>query len=101
MLYRFVFSVLLVQRLYQTHVRCEPEGVLGTLTSVVLCILGVQAGKIVLYYKDNHRDILIRLSTWGMALVRKLHPFIMIESVKSSVGICIFLCCKFREKDSE
>ncbi len=50
--------------------RYEPEGILGTLTSIVLCILGVQAGKIVLYFKDNHRDILIRLVAWGMTLVR-------------------------------
>jgi len=51
-------------------VRVEPEGILGTLTSVVLCMLGVQAGKTVLLYKDHSRDILLRLVAWGIALVR-------------------------------
>ena len=54
--------------------RVEPEGVLGTLTSVVLCILGVQAGKIVLLYKDSSRDVLLRLMAWGITLVRIATP---------------------------
>lgn len=49
----------------------DPEGVLGTLNSIVLCFLGVQAGKIFIYFKGRHAAIILRLIIWGMALVRR------------------------------
>ncbi|ELT88879.1 hypothetical protein CAPTEDRAFT_26311, partial [Capitella teleta] len=36
---------------YQTTVPLDPEGVLGTLTSIFLCFLGLQAGKVILIFQ--------------------------------------------------
>ncbi|XP_036155926.1 heparan-alpha-glucosaminide N-acetyltransferase isoform X2 [Myotis myotis] len=50
--------------LYHTAVAYDPEGILGTINSIVMAFLGVQAGKILLYYKDQTKDILIRFTAW-------------------------------------
>ncbi|XP_066236543.1 heparan-alpha-glucosaminide N-acetyltransferase [Saccopteryx leptura] len=50
--------------LYHTAVAYDPEGVLGTINSIVMAFLGVQAGKILLYYKDQTKGILIRFTAW-------------------------------------
>ncbi|XP_014448227.1 heparan-alpha-glucosaminide N-acetyltransferase [Tupaia chinensis] len=50
--------------LYHTEVAYDPEGILGTINSIVMAFLGVQAGKILLYYKDRTKDILIRFTAW-------------------------------------
>ncbi|KAM5278612.1 heparan-alpha-glucosaminide N-acetyltransferase isoform 4-T4 [Hipposideros larvatus] len=50
--------------LYHTTVAYDPEGILGTINSIVMAFLGVQAGKILLYYKDQTKDILIRFTAW-------------------------------------
>ncbi|XP_037668941.1 heparan-alpha-glucosaminide N-acetyltransferase isoform X4 [Choloepus didactylus] len=54
--------------LYHTEVAYDPEGVLGTINSIVMAFLGVQAGKILLYYKDQTKDILIRFTVWCCVL---------------------------------
>ncbi|XP_003794051.1 heparan-alpha-glucosaminide N-acetyltransferase isoform X1 [Otolemur garnettii] len=50
--------------LYHTEVAYDPEGILGTINSIVMAFLGVQAGKILLYYKDQTKDILMRFAGW-------------------------------------
>ncbi|XP_073854869.1 heparan-alpha-glucosaminide N-acetyltransferase isoform X11 [Macaca fascicularis] len=50
--------------LYHTEVAYDPEGILGTINSIVMAFLGVQAGKILLYYKAQTKDILIRFTAW-------------------------------------
>ncbi|XP_006897065.1 PREDICTED: heparan-alpha-glucosaminide N-acetyltransferase [Elephantulus edwardii] len=50
--------------LYHTQVVYDPEGILGTINSIVIAFLGVQAGKILLYYKDETKAILIRFTAW-------------------------------------
>ncbi|XP_030673075.1 heparan-alpha-glucosaminide N-acetyltransferase isoform X1 [Nomascus leucogenys] len=50
--------------LYHTEVAYDPEGILGTINSIVMAFLGVQAGKILLYYKARTKDILIRFTAW-------------------------------------
>ncbi|XP_073910673.1 heparan-alpha-glucosaminide N-acetyltransferase isoform X3 [Castor canadensis] len=50
--------------LYHTEVAYDPEGILGTINSIVMAFLGVQAGKILLYYKDQTKVILIRFAAW-------------------------------------
>ncbi|XP_006860045.1 PREDICTED: heparan-alpha-glucosaminide N-acetyltransferase [Chrysochloris asiatica] len=50
--------------LYHSGVAYDPEGILGTINSIVIAALGVQAGKILLYYKDQTKDILIRFTVW-------------------------------------
>eukprot|EP01106_Pelomyxa_sp_JSP_P007955 TRINITY_DN22896_c0_g1_i2.p2 TRINITY_DN22896_c0_g1~~TRINITY_DN22896_c0_g1_i2.p2 ORF type:complete len:173 (-),score=39.60 TRINITY_DN22896_c0_g1_i2:76-594(-) len=45
----------------------DPEGFLGCLTSIVLCFLGLQAGRILVHYQ-SHRDRLIRWCLWAVVL---------------------------------
>ncbi|XP_030740520.1 heparan-alpha-glucosaminide N-acetyltransferase [Echinops telfairi] len=50
--------------LYHSKVAYDPEGILGTINSIVIAFWGVQAGKILLYYKDQTKDILMRFAAW-------------------------------------
>ena len=59
----------LSQSLYRTEKAYDPEGVLGSLTSIVLCFLGVQAGRILTSYRGRHLGIIIRFVLWGVVLV--------------------------------
>jgi len=43
----------------------DPEGILGCLTSIFLCFLGLQAGRTLVYYK-NPVAIVGRWLTWGV-----------------------------------
>ncbi|KAH0506092.1 Heparan-alpha-glucosaminide N-acetyltransferase [Microtus ochrogaster] len=54
--------------LYHTEVAYDPEGILGTINSIVMAFLGVQAGKILLYYKDQTKAILMRFAAWCCVL---------------------------------
>ncbi|XP_023565847.1 heparan-alpha-glucosaminide N-acetyltransferase [Octodon degus] len=54
--------------LYHTKVAYDPEGILGTINSIVMAFLGVQAGKILTYYKGQTKDILIRFTVWCCVL---------------------------------
>ncbi|XP_049627791.1 heparan-alpha-glucosaminide N-acetyltransferase isoform X2 [Suncus etruscus] len=54
--------------LYRTEVPFDPEGILGTINSIMTAYLGVQAGKILFYYKDSTKDILLRFGAWWFAL---------------------------------
>ena len=62
-------SLSLQKGLYQLKKAYEPEGVLGSLTSIVLCFLGVQAGRILTSYKGRHLGIIVRFILWGLSLV--------------------------------
>ena len=42
------------QRLYKT-IPYDPEGILGSLNSIVICLLGVQAGRILTFFKINKK----------------------------------------------
>ncbi|XP_025093350.1 heparan-alpha-glucosaminide N-acetyltransferase-like isoform X1 [Pomacea canaliculata] len=50
--------------LYQTKMPYDPEGILGTLTSIFLCQLGVQSGRILSIFQE-HRSRIIRWLIWG------------------------------------
>uniref|UniRef100_A0A803T3C0 Heparan-alpha-glucosaminide N-acetyltransferase catalytic domain-containing protein n=1 Tax=Anolis carolinensis TaxID=28377 RepID=A0A803T3C0_ANOCA len=54
--------------LYQTTVAFDPEGILGTINSVIMAFLGLQAGKILLFYKDQHRQIMLRFCIWSVVM---------------------------------
>lgn len=62
-----IYQTPTCQEVYRT-VSHDPEGLLGCLTSVALCYLGVQAGRILHYYKDETSNIIIRFLIWGLAL---------------------------------
>ncbi|CAH1246921.1 HGSNAT [Branchiostoma lanceolatum] len=51
---------------YKTEVPFDPEGLLGTLTSALLCFLGLQAGKILLTYTQNGARV-GRFIGWAVA----------------------------------
>ncbi|XP_061535010.1 heparan-alpha-glucosaminide N-acetyltransferase isoform X2 [Phycodurus eques] len=54
--------------LYATHMPFDPEGVLGSINSIVMAFLGLQAGKIILHYRDLHSSIISRFLIWGLVL---------------------------------
>ncbi|XP_071495870.1 heparan-alpha-glucosaminide N-acetyltransferase-like [Diadema antillarum] len=53
---------------YHTKILHDPEGILGTFTSVALCIFGLQAGKI-LHHFHTASGRLLRLVLWGVLLI--------------------------------
>ncbi|XP_072319321.1 heparan-alpha-glucosaminide N-acetyltransferase isoform X1 [Eucyclogobius newberryi] len=54
--------------IYASRMPFDPEGVLGSINSVVMAYLGLQAGKIILHYRDQHRSIMSRFLIWGLGL---------------------------------
>ncbi|XP_041789111.1 heparan-alpha-glucosaminide N-acetyltransferase isoform X1 [Chelmon rostratus] len=54
--------------IYATRVPFDPEGVLGSINSILMTFLGLQAGKIILHYRDLHRSIMSRFLIWGLLL---------------------------------
>ncbi|ELT95966.1 hypothetical protein CAPTEDRAFT_92095 [Capitella teleta] len=54
-----------IRTIYQTDSAFDPEGLLGTLTSIFLCFLGLQAGKILVCHK-GHRERLVRWLIWAI-----------------------------------
>uniref|UniRef100_A0A667XMI5 Heparan-alpha-glucosaminide N-acetyltransferase n=1 Tax=Myripristis murdjan TaxID=586833 RepID=A0A667XMI5_9TELE len=54
--------------IYATHVPFDPEGVLGSINSIFMTFLGLQAGYIILHYKDLHSKIMSRFLIWGLIL---------------------------------
>ncbi|XP_046885478.1 heparan-alpha-glucosaminide N-acetyltransferase [Hypomesus transpacificus] len=56
------------REMYRTTEPFDPEGVLGTINSVVLGFLGMQAGKILLFYKKMNVSILSRFIIWAIIL---------------------------------
>ncbi|XP_053319352.1 heparan-alpha-glucosaminide N-acetyltransferase isoform X2 [Spea bombifrons] len=58
--------------IYKTTIPYDPEGILGTINSVVIAFLGLQVGKVLVYYKNQHRQVLVSLFTWGVFMVHLL-----------------------------
>ncbi|KAK2919021.1 hypothetical protein Q8A73_003392 [Channa argus] len=54
--------------IYATHMPFDPEGVLGSINSILMAFLGLQAGKIILHYRDRHQSIMSRFLIWGLFL---------------------------------
>uniref|UniRef100_A0A8C4IPA7 Heparan-alpha-glucosaminide N-acetyltransferase n=1 Tax=Dicentrarchus labrax TaxID=13489 RepID=A0A8C4IPA7_DICLA len=54
--------------IYATHMPYDPEGVLGSINSILMAFLGLQAGKIILHYRDLHTSIMSRFLIWGLVL---------------------------------
>ncbi|KAL4640292.1 heparan-alpha-glucosaminide N-acetyltransferase isoform X1 [Arapaima gigas] len=88
--------------LYQTRMPYDPEGVLGSINSVVMTFLGLQAGKIILHYKDQHAKIMSRFAIWGFILgiisailtkCSKDHGFIPVNKNLWSLSYVTTLSC--------
>ncbi|KAM6956265.1 heparan-alpha-glucosaminide N-acetyltransferase [Aplochiton taeniatus] len=56
------------RELYLTTQPFDPEGVLGTINSIVLGFMGMQAGKILLFYRRKNVSILSRFLVWAIIL---------------------------------
>ncbi|XP_069001268.1 heparan-alpha-glucosaminide N-acetyltransferase [Embiotoca jacksoni] len=56
------------KELYHTTQPFDPEGLLGTINSIVMGFLGMQAGKIILFYKKKNVHILCRFVVWAVVL---------------------------------
>ncbi|XP_071129356.1 heparan-alpha-glucosaminide N-acetyltransferase-like isoform X5 [Mytilus edulis] len=55
------------KEIYKNTIAYDPEGLLGTLTSCVICFLGLQAGKIFMTFKNRQQRVK-RLLIWGFTL---------------------------------
>lgn len=56
------------KEMYRTTQPFDPEGVLGTINSIVMGFLGMQAGKIIIFYKGSNVSILGRFLVWALLL---------------------------------
>ncbi|XP_042289176.1 heparan-alpha-glucosaminide N-acetyltransferase isoform X3 [Thunnus maccoyii] len=56
------------KEMYHTTQPFDPEGVLGTINSIVMGFLGMQAGKIIIFYKGINVHILCRFLVWAVIL---------------------------------
>ncbi|KAL0964236.1 hypothetical protein UPYG_G00321180 [Umbra pygmaea] len=54
--------------MYHTTQPFDPEGVLGTINSIVMGFMGMQAGKILIFYRKRHVSILSRFLVWAILL---------------------------------
>ena len=50
---------------------------IGTLNSIVLCFLGVKAGRTLLHFRGRHVNIIDRFLTWGVVLVSYMYVIIV------------------------
>ncbi|KAJ8317982.1 hypothetical protein KUTeg_003073 [Tegillarca granosa] len=55
------------KQIYNSTVPYDPEGLLGTLTSCLICFLGLQAGKILMIFKSRNGRV-VRFLVWGFIL---------------------------------
>ncbi|KAM9847492.1 heparan-alpha-glucosaminide N-acetyltransferase [Aulostomus maculatus] len=56
------------KEMYHTTQPFDPEGILGTINSIVIGFLGMQAGKIILFYRGMNFHILCRFLAWAVLL---------------------------------
>ncbi|KAI0231270.1 Heparan-alpha-glucosaminide N-acetyltransferase [Lamellibrachia satsuma] len=68
-------------KIYHTTVAFDPEGILGTLTSIFLCFLGLQAGKIIIVYPEWKQ----RIKRWFIWML--------------ITGLTAGVLCKFSQND--
>ncbi|KAL3877243.1 hypothetical protein ACJMK2_034976 [Sinanodonta woodiana] len=62
-----IYQTPTCKEIYQTTVPHDPEGLLGILTSCFMCFLGLQAGKILVTFR-NWKARVIRFIIWGLVL---------------------------------
>ncbi|XP_046900987.1 heparan-alpha-glucosaminide N-acetyltransferase isoform X1 [Hypomesus transpacificus] len=65
---RHIYQTPTSHVIYFSHMPFDPEGVLGSINSVLMAFLGLQAGKILLHYKELHYSVISRFLIWGLIL---------------------------------
>ncbi|XP_041950626.1 heparan-alpha-glucosaminide N-acetyltransferase isoform X1 [Alosa sapidissima] len=87
---------------YRSTAAYDPEGVLGSINSILMAFLGLQAGKILLHYSDLHSKIISRFLIWGFVLgvlsavltkCSKDHGFIPVNKNLWSLSYVTTLSC--------
>ncbi|XP_030060837.1 heparan-alpha-glucosaminide N-acetyltransferase-like [Microcaecilia unicolor] len=63
-----VYQYPTCKTLYKTTEPFDPEGILGTINSIVMAFFGLQAGKIILIYRKSPLSILKRFLIWAILL---------------------------------
>ncbi|KAM3863205.1 heparan-alpha-glucosaminide N-acetyltransferase [Diretmus argenteus] len=56
------------REMYHTTQPFDPEGVLGTINSIVMGFMGMQAGKVIIFYRGKNVHILCRFLVWAVVL---------------------------------
>ncbi|KAG7279821.1 hypothetical protein CRUP_013731 [Coryphaenoides rupestris] len=56
------------REMYRTTQPFDPEGILGTINSVVMGFMGMQAGKIIICFRGDNVGILSRFLAWALVL---------------------------------
>lgn len=92
---RHIYDSPTCRDLYMTG-SYDPEGTLGYLTSITLCYLGAQAGRVLVYYRE-HKQRIVRWVIWsliigllGLTLCygRKNEGYVSVEC-----GVCMCVWC--------
>lgn len=65
---RHIYQTPSSRVIYNSHIPFDPEGILGSINSILMTFLGLQAGKIILHYRDLHKSIMSRFLIWGLFL---------------------------------
>ena len=61
---------------------------MGTLNSVVICFLGVQAGRTLMQFRGRHAAVLFRFTVWGVLLVREGYILLVVVGKLLAVSKC-------------
>ncbi|KAE8631509.1 hypothetical protein XENTR_v10001219 [Xenopus tropicalis] len=54
--------------IYKSTMPYDPEGLLGTINCVVMAFFGLQAGIILVLYKNQHKYVLVRFFSWAIIM---------------------------------
>ncbi|PSN54633.1 Heparan-alpha-glucosaminide N-acetyltransferase [Blattella germanica] len=73
------------RKVFQSTVPYDPEGLLGTLSSVLLVFMGVQAGRVILTYHYTYQRI-TRWIGWAVFVVGILMVLISMNSITMYIG---------------
>lgn len=65
-----MYKTPVCHKLYETQLNFDPEGILGTLTSVLTVYMGVQAGRTLNTYQ-NVKAKVVRWTIWGLVAVSR------------------------------
>ena len=93
-----LWLIVISQELYLTTKPYDPEGILGSLTSIVLCLLGVQAGRILTHFRGRHLSIIVRFTIWGIVLVSN-QSFTIHLVAKLILLLCDYKCYDYSTVD--
>lgn len=87
--YIFLWFCPNFQIVYGAEQNHDPEGILGSLTSIFICFLGLQAGKIIVAFKSPSARC-VRFMVWAVINVSKLR-YMSIQKFYSSLTMAVYM----------